>query len=179
MINEFSVSPRPSNNKARHTFFILLILAATVAAVYISPIPRFKGIVGALCLVFVVAAIYVYNRYMAMKYYYDVLIDASGTPLFVVRSVMGKRESTLCRVELSSITSVKRLNHDEQKSHKTPDGYVRYFYNPTLSPESVCLVTVDSRYEHAEITIEANDEFIAILSSYVHEARGFVDPDAE
>ncbi len=179
MINEFSVSPRPSNNKARHTFFILLILAATTAAVYVSPIPRFRGIVGAVCLVFLVAAIYIYNRYMAMKYYYDVMIDASGTPLFIVRSVMGKRETTLCRVELSDIVSVKRLTRDEIKSHTTPQGFVRYLYNTTLSPESVCLVTVSSRYEHAEITIEANDEFISVISSYAAEARGFVDPDGE
>ena len=179
MINEFSVSPRPSNNKARHTFFIFLILAATAAAVYISPIQRFKGVIGTVCLVLIVAAIYVYNRYMAMKYYYDVMIDASGTPLFIIRSVMGKRESTLCRVELSSIISVKRFTRDEAKAHKTPDGFVRYFYNPTLCPESVCIVTVSSRHEHAEITIEANDEFISVLSSYATEARGYIDPDSE
>ena len=37
MINEFSVSPRPSNNKARHTFCIFRILAVFVQAVVVSP----------------------------------------------------------------------------------------------------------------------------------------------
>ncbi len=177
MINEFSVSPRPSNNKARHLFFIFLILAATAAAIYI-PITRFKGIVGVVCLLFIVAAIYVYNRYMAMKYYYDVMIDSAGTPLFIVRNVIGKRESTLCRVELSAIVGVKRLTGEERKKHTTPAGYVRYFYHPTLAPDSVCVVTVSSRYERAEITIEANDELVNLLSAYATEARSLF-PDEE
>ncbi len=177
MINEFSVSPRPSNNKARHLFFIFLILAATAAAIYI-PITKYKGLVGVVCLLFIVAAVYVYNRYMAIKYYYDVMIDTAGTPLFIVRSVMGKRETTLSRVELSDIIGVKRLVGDEVKGHKAPDGYVRYYYNPTLSPDSVVVVTVSSRYERAEITVEANDEFVNLLSSYAAEARSLY-PDEE
>lgn len=178
MINEFSVSPRPSNNKARSLFLVFLIAAAILAAVYISPIPKFKGVVGVICLLFIVGAVYVYNRYMAMKYYYDVMLDTSGTPLFIVRSVIGKRETTLCRVELSDIVSVKRLSGEERKKHTTPAGFVRYFYNPTLMPESVCVVTVSSRYERAEITVEANDEFVSLLNSYANEARSLF-PDGE
>ena len=179
MINEFSVSPRPSNNRARHLFFIFLVLATTTAAIYISPIPRFRGIVGLVCLLFIVAAIYVYNRFIAMKYFYDVMIDSSGTPLFVVRGVIGKRETTFCRVELADVISVKRLSADEIKKHKTPVGYVRYFYNSTLSPDSVCLVTISSRYEHSEITIEGNDEFVNLLSAYATEARATFPRDDE
>lgn len=178
MINEFSVSPRPSNNKGRNLFFVFLTLAAATAVAYIS-VPMYKGVVGMVCLLLIVAAIYVYNRYMGMKYYYDVMIDSSDTPLFIVRSAMGKRESTLCRVELSSIVSVKRFTADELKNHKAPDGYVRYFYNPTLSPEFVCIVTTVTRFERAEITIEANDDFINILSAYAREAREAFPADEE
>ena len=88
MISEFSVSPRPSNNKARHLFFILIILAVTAAAIYLT-LTTYRSIVGLVCLVLLVGAIYIYNRYMATKYYYDVMVDTAGTPLFVVRSVVG------------------------------------------------------------------------------------------
>ena len=172
MISEITVSPRPSNNKARHLFFILMILAVTAAAVYLS-IPNYKGIIGLVCLVFIVAAIYIYNRYMATKYYYDVMLDASGTPLFLVRSVVGKRATTLCRVELSSIIGITTITAEERKNHKAPDGFVKYYYAPTMDPDRITLLTVSSRYERAEISIEVSDEFITLLTSYVKEAREF------
>ena len=45
MISEISVSPRASNNKARHLFFALLISAVAVSALYIA-LPLYKGVVG-------------------------------------------------------------------------------------------------------------------------------------
>ena len=172
MISEFSVSPRPSNNKARHLFFILIILAVTAAAIYLT-LTTYRSIVGLVCLVLLVGAIYIYNRYMATKYYYDVMVDTAGTPLFVVRSVVGKRATTLCRVELSSIIGITTLTAEERKNHKTPDGFVKYFYSPTMSPDRITLITVSSRYERAEISIEASDELVQLLTSYVKEAREF------
>ena len=172
MISEISVSPRPSNNKARHLFFILMILTVTAAAIYLS-IQNYKGLVGLGCLVFLVGAIYIYNRYMATKYYYDVMIDTAGTPLFVVRSVVGKRATTLCRVELSSVIGITTITAEERKNHKAPDGFVKYYYTPTMSPDRITLVTVSSRYEHAEISIEASDDFIGLLRAYVTEAKEY------
>lgn len=170
MISELSTTPKPSNNKARRLFFVFLALAAAFAVTYVL-LPNYKGVMGAVCLVFVVGAIYVYNRYMAMLYYYDIMIDSAGTPLFIVRQVIGKRESTLCRVELASIRRIEKVSAEEMKQHVTPDGFVRYYYAPTLSPEFACRLTVESRYERAEITIEGSDEYIALLTSYAEEAR--------
>ena len=170
MISEISTTPKPSNNKAKRLFLTFLLIAAALAAAYIAS-PSFKGIIGSLCLVAVVGAIYVYNRYMAAIYYYDVMIDSGGTPLFIIRQVIGKRETTLCRVELSSIVSVERVTREEMKKHTTPEGYVKYYYAPTLSPDTACRLTVKSRYERAEITVEGSDEYIAMLKAYAAEAR--------
>lgn len=172
MISEITVSPRPSNNKARHLFFILMILAVTAAAIYLT-LTSYRSIAGLACLVLIVGAIYVYNRYMATKYCYGVMIDSAGTPLFLVSSTVGKRATTLCRVELSSVIGITTLTAEERKNHKTPDGFVRYFYMPTMAPDRVTLVTVSSRYERAEIAIETNDEFAELLKNYVKEAKEF------
>ena len=110
---------------------------------------------------------------MATKYYYDVMIDTSGTPLFVVRSLVGKRATTLCRVEISSIIGITTLTAEERKSHKTPDGFVKYYYAPTMTPARITLITVSSRYERAEISIEASDELVGVLTTYVKEAREY------
>ena len=110
---------------------------------------------------------------MASKYYYDVMVDTAGTPLFVVRSVVGKRTTTLCRVELSSIIGITTLTAEERKAHKTPDGFVKYFYSPTMSPDRIALITVSSRYERAEIAIEASDEFTELLKNYVKVSKEF------
>lgn len=170
MITEFTVTPRPTNNKARHLFFALLITAVLVGALYVT-LPQYKGVVGMVCLLFIVAAIYVYNRYMAIVYRYEVMIDSDGVPLLVVRHSVGKRESTLARVELSHIVSVKKQSATDRREHKTPEGCLRYAYLPTLAPEYTCLVTVRSRHEHAEITLEGNDEFVNLLANYADIAR--------
>lgn len=170
MISEFTVTPRPSNNKARHLFFALIITAVLVGALYVT-LPQYKGVVGLACMLIIVAAIYIYNRYMAIVYRYEVMIDSDGVPLLVVRHSVGKRESTLARVELSHITSVKKQSVKDRREHKTPEGCMRYAYLPTLAPEYTCLVTVRSRHEHAEITLEGNDQFIDLLQSYAEIAR--------
>ena len=170
MISEFSTTPKPSNNKAKHLFFALLISAVLVSALYVT-LPQYKGIVGMIALILIVAAIYVYNRYMALTYHYEVMIDSSGTPLLIIRHTIGKRESTLCRVELASIISVERQTAEERKRHTTPEGCVRYYYAPTLAPDITCLITLRSRYEYAEITVEGSDEFIDLIASYAKQAR--------
>ena len=152
------------------------MIAAAVAGAYFV-VPVYKGLVGLACLLLIVAAVYVYNRYMALTYHYDVMIDSSGVPLFVVRSTVGKRSTTLCRVELSSVTSVTRLTDREISEHKAPDGYARYNYTPTMLPDTVVVLTVASRYEHSEITIEAHDEFLRLLVDYSNEARALFPDD--
>ena len=89
----------------------------------------------------------------------------------MVREIIGKRETTLCRIGLFEVTKIEREDKTARRSHKTPYGYRKYSYLPTLFPEAICRITTMSRYEKAEIIIEANDEFIALLDAYCAEAR--------
>ena len=95
------------------------------------------------------------SKYLASVYYYDITKDVNGTPIFVVRQVMGKRESTLCRIDIADIVSVAHETADERRGHKTPAGYLKYVYTPTLAPKETSRLTVVGRYESAEIVIES------------------------
>ena len=169
MISEFTLRPKATNKRAQYLIAACLFGAAAFFVVYLA-VEHYKGLVGLGTLAFITAAVFIYTKYVAREYYYDILI-ANDTPLFVVRQLTGKRYSTLCRIELRSIMKVERMSATERREHKTPEGFVKYNYMPTLGPETVYLITSISRYEKAEICIEANDEFAALLTSYATEAR--------
>ena len=170
MINEFYSHAKPSNNKAKKLFISLLAIAALICVLYLA-IDRFKGIVGLFCVFAIAFAVFIYTKYVSAEYFYDVTHDSNGSPVFVVRQVTGKRSTTLCRIDLHTIVAVKRLSAKEKREHKTEAGCKKYYYLPTLMPESVVLLTVNSPSERAEIFIEVQDEFASLLRSYAIEAR--------
>jgi hypothetical protein len=59
----------------------------------------------------------------------------------------------------------------QSREHKTPYGFKKYSYLPTILPKVAYRMTSVSRYEKAEIMIEASGEFINLLRSYAAEAR--------
>ncbi len=169
MITELTLRPKPQNKRAKY-LLIAFLLGAVAFAILYSVIPNYKGVVGLVSVIFIVGAVFMYTKYIAPEYYYDITI-ADGTPLFVVRQLTGKRFTTLCRVELRSIVSIICEEARDRRTHTTPSGYVKYSYCPTLGPDLTYLITVNSRLEKAEIRIEANDEFAALLRGYAEEAR--------
>ncbi len=178
MISELSVTPRASNNRARHLFFISLLLALAVTVVYVS-VEKYKGLIGLVIVGLLAAAVYIFNRYMACVLHYDIMIDSDGVPLFIVRKTVGKRHSTLCRVELYTIISVNAESARERREHKTEKGVLKYNYTPSIDPAHTYLITTRSRYERAEIRIEASEEFAALLTAYAREAREMHADDEE
>ena len=169
MITEFTLRPTAQNKKSVYLFIAFVIGAVAAVIVYMN-LEKYRGTVGIVAMMFVVAAIYMYTRYMAAQYFYDVTV-ISDTPLLIIRHKLGRRETTMCRIELSAILSVERQTKEDRKNHKTPHDYARYTYSPTLDPEITYLVTSRTRYEKAEITLEANDEFAATLMRYAELAR--------
>lgn len=169
-MNDIYSHAKASNNKAKRLFFIMLLVSAALIAVYVF-IDVYKGVIGLAAVVAIVSAVFIYTKYMGAEYFYDLTSDSEGSAVFVVRQTTGKRTSTLCRLDLWSIVNVERLTAKERSTHKTPLGMKKYFYLPTLSPESVLLLTAKSEYENAEIFIEASDEFAAMLKSRAAAAR--------
>jgi len=170
MIREFSASPKPSNNKARISACALMSVSLFVFFVSMM-IPHYRGVVSLFATVLLIAGILIYTKYISPVYYYDIMMDSEGTPLFVVRALNGKRETTLCRIGLAEIRKVEREDREARRAHKTPRGYVKYAYLPTLDPDVTYRLTTASRYEHAEIIIEASEDFAKLLCAYSVEAR--------
>ena len=170
MINEFSVRVKSSNNNARVACFTLLGVSVLVFCAYFIS-PSYKGLIGLLGIALITAAVLIYTKYVSCEYYYDITKDYDSAPVFVVRQITGKRQSTLCRIGLSDIISAKMESAKERAGHKTPTGYRKYVYLPTLMPKESCRLTVSNRYEKAEIIIEASEEFKNLLLSYSVEAR--------
>ena len=177
MIREFSVKPKPSNNKARLVFVFGTALAF-VCVLLSTFIPLYKGMVTLAGVILLSFALVVYTKYIAPVYYYDITFDNQGTPIFVVRQQTGKRQTTLCRISLHEIVGIEKQTADQIKAHKTPVGVMKYSYLPTLFPSVVYRITSFSRYEKAEILIEVSDDFAEIIRAYSVEARDlYTDAD--
>ena len=109
MIKELSESAEAKNNNAKIAF-LLTLLVAIVAFCFYFALDRYKGIIGLFGIGALTTAILFYTKYIAVRICYDITVDAEDTPVFVVRHITGKRESTMCRINLSDIISVKKEN---------------------------------------------------------------------
>ena len=176
-MESFTYKATPQNKRAIYLFIAFAIGAVAFTILYLNMI-QYRGLVGFVAMIFIVAAVFMYTRYMAAEYHYDVLVEGESR-LFVVRHRLGNRETTMCRIDLHSILSVERQTKEERKAHTTPAEYKKYSYSPTVAPEVTYLITSSSRTEKAEITIEANDEFAATLMRYVSEIKAEYPTDEE
>lgn len=170
MIVSFSTSPKPQNNNAKIIMSVFFTL--TVAAIIVSAfIEKYVGVVqtvGACCLI---CAILIYTKFLSSTFHYDVIGDGVEAPLFVIRQKTGKRETTLCRVELADIITVKRETKAERRAHKRDAGTSLYVYSPTLWPEITYRVLVAGRHERAELVLEGTDELFAEIKRLAAVAR--------
>lgn len=169
MINEFSVHPKPQNNNAKIIFGVCLIIAFAFILAS-SFFTLYKGVIAFAGVCFIITALIFYTKYMAVEFIYDVMI-VDGIPLLVVRQITGKRQSTLCRVELADVTDVTTESREVRRAHKTPVGVRKYNYTPTVSPAEVHRLTVSNKYERAEIVLEGSREFADNLRAIVIEAK--------
>ena len=132
-MKELSLRAVPKNKNAKIAF-LLCFLVAVLGFVAYSMVDRYRGLVGLAALMFLVTAILFYTKYISPVFFYDLILDGSDNSVFVVRRIVGKRQSTFCRVSLADIVSVERESREQYKKHKTPTGLLRYIYAPTLFP---------------------------------------------
>lgn len=169
-MKELSFRATPQNKNATVALMITLLLSVLGFVAY-GLVDRFRGIVGLVALMFLVTAILFYTKYISPVFFYDLILDGDGNSVFVVRRVVGRRQSTFCRIDLADIVSVEHENRDEYKKHKTQKGLLKYVYAPSLFPKEVYRITVRGRYEKAEIIIEATEEFAEAVREYSREAK--------
>lgn len=170
MIKESTVRPKPQNNNAKIALLVAIFFSVGGILAYAFA-EKYKGVIGLVALCFITTSILFYTKYIAPIFFYDVIIDSEGTPLFVVRQRTGKREITLARVEFADIKDAKIESREERRKHKTAGGVLKYNYGPTMNPKNSCRLFIKSRYENAEILIEVSEEYKDMLLSYAKIAR--------
>ena len=170
MIREFSVKAKPSNNKARVAFIISMLIAFLLISTS-TLVEKYAGLVSLGGVIALSFALVLYTRYVAPVYYYDITYDSDGSAVLVIRQQTGKRYTTLCRIFLREIVEIEKITAEQRKGRHTPSDVRKYFYLPTLAPDSNYILTVNGRYEKAEVSIEVSDEFADLLRQYCREAR--------
>lgn len=161
MLEPKSMSVKAKNNAARSVLFGLLGTSAIlVAAAMYSP--KLTGLIWMVALGFITATIYVYNRHVGSEYYYDIGMDG-GKESLVVSMRVGKTLKTLARLDISSVTEVRRMTRKEFRSHKCERGVFKYPYFPTMFPTEVYLVSVRSEFEKIDLFLELNEDFAKAL----------------
>lgn len=170
MIKELSFCPRPKNNYAKIIFLVTILVSAT-AFVTSFITDKYRGILGMFALMMLVTAIIFYTKYISPVFYYDITVDSENIPVFAVVKIVGRRQTTLCRIDLADIISIEHETKEERRNNKTPKGVRKYIYAPTMFPKEVYRLTVKNRYENAEIVIEGTKEFAEALKKYSSEAR--------
>ncbi len=170
MIHELTVHPKPQNNYAKILSLGAMVLAVICIVAY-SLMDRYRGVVGLVAILFITTAVLIYTKYIAVEFYYDITFDSEGIPLFVVRQITGRRQTTLCRLELWHIDSVTHMTDKERREHKSSQGVRKYTYSPTVFPKDVYIIYAGSRYEKCEIIIECSAEYADMLRGYAAEAK--------
>ena len=170
MINEFSIHAKATNNKAR-TAFTVCFFASFAFLISANAFQKFVWVPQLIGMCLLVGAVVLYTRFLSSTYFYEIVKDTEGTPLFVVNQAIGRRITTLCRVALYEIVKIEGEGEEERKSHKTPLGVKKYNYVPTLLPKRTFRLYTSGRHERAEIVVEITDEAAAMLLEYSKEAR--------
>ena len=170
MISEFSVHAKPKNKNSIIAFVVLLLVSALGFCVYFI-VESYKGVVGLFALMILTVAILVYTKFIAPAFYYDIAIDSEGIPMFVVRQIIGRRQTTLCRLNLADIVLVEYETKKERSLHKTPRGTRKYIYAPTMFPAETYRITAKGYYESCEIIIEGSEALANTLRDYAIQAK--------
>lgn len=170
MVSEFSVHAVPSNKKALSVVRGAIISSALclIACFFIR---SYQGIVSIVAVAFAAVAILFYTKYVTAEYIYEIINDHDGTALFVVRMRTGRRESTMLRLPLYSITSLSRECGEQMRKQKPDAKIPLYNYCPSFRPDSTVKISFRSRYDSADVYVEISDELCAHLSSLAEGER--------
>ena len=178
MIPEMSVHARPTNTKAR-TVVCACFISALLLLILSAIVDKYTGLFGMAILIMLTAAIFFYTKYMAAKYIYDLTTADDHSPILIARSIVGKRQSTLMRIDMYTVTSVERLGREELRTYRAEPGVLKYTYSPTFLPDSMILIKTRGRYEKADIFIEAPEEFETLIRETSEYARSIYTEDEE
>lgn len=148
----------PKNSKADTAVLALFITA--IACFAVASFSRmYAGLIQALGVIFIGAALFLFCRYTLSVYIY--LIEDGN---FVVLRTLGKKISPICSVSLKTGIAIVKMPHTaaEKEEYRKKCGNVRSRFNycRTLSPENAYAFVLDFNGRKTELLFEPNEEFL-------------------
>ena len=164
---------RGDKKNTRLAFFVLLAIAALMILLLILQVVT--SVVGqAVAFISLGAAAYIFIRYIATVYRYDILSEEDGDYLLIVR-VQGKRELTQRKLPLSSLVSLIDVRNDPNVPKSRPDLPVTNYSSHLMADEYTLLHFEGD--ESALLRVNIDEEFRSVLVSYLPDEEG--DEDIE
>ena len=112
---------------------------------------------------FIVAA-YIFIRYIATLYRYDIFAEADGDFLLIVR-VQGKKDFTQKKLPLSDLLAIIAVKNGTGESVEKPDLSVTNFSSHLMADDYTLLHFGGEAPEL--LRINADEEFLALLATYL------------
>ena len=111
-----------------------------------------------LFIVFAVMTVYVTVRYFVSKYTYHIEVEHG---LFVVIETKGRRQTPVCRLELSTLIDVTPFSREKTKGIRS-----LYTYCHKTVPEMQQLLFFEDAGGRIAVCIECDGEFLDMLKTY-------------
>ena len=145
----------------------IMLLALSVPFIIASvTADKYRGLFSIGSVVFLIAATFVFSKYIAGEYAYAVIYKGEDNPEFLVTRTIGKRVTTLYNVPMSHIYKVCK----KDKSVPTEVGAKKYSFTATLLTKEVYIIKSRSRYGQETVFIEATDEVASRIYEYAKKA---------
>ncbi len=155
-MQDIRYTPKRQNKRPVVLITILTVLAVVCAVFMMLNIGN-QLVFQVVFLASAVAEIFLFSRFLAASYTYTVSFDHN---LFLVTQKTGKRISTLCRMDLTSLYRVRPYEADDdvEKSHSG-----RYNYCVSFRPTVSYLAFFDDGEHIVSIRMELDNAFYGML----------------
>ena len=164
-MHEYSQKTKCSNNIASiaaATLFIGGLIFLAFVVVFTLP---YEGVYQSISILLLTLSLLILNRYKLKSFLYCVKDTGSGYDL-TVTEIKGKTSITICRVSLSNIEQVERINDknsSELKSKAKEEHRKIFSYSPDIAPKDECWVFVTECDEPYLLKLCADDTLFELL----------------
>ena len=164
-IIEFTYRPKADKKRSYIVFFALLALSVPFIIASVTA-DKYRGLFSIGSVIFLIAATFIFSKYIAGEYAYAVIYRGEENPEFLVTRTIGKRVTTLYNVPMSHIYKVCKK---EENQHQDV-GAKKYSFLATLFTKEVYIIKSRSRYGQETVFIEATEEVASRIYEYAAKA---------
>ena len=161
------------DRKNTHVAFFIFLGIAALAFVALAFKITTQIIGQAIVFISLIVAAYIFVRYIATAYRYDVVSDEDGDHLLIIR-VQGKKEFTQRKLPLSALAALFEVQTNTGKTSEHPN-LPTVNYSSHLLADSYTLLSFEGE-DPALIRINADEAFTALLASYITPETPVTEP---